>query len=131
MAGILDNVTINRLDLGAGSYETFVCPLGVGNTAHVTVAPDESFLVGDGDNFDRHNLTPELRRRIEEAIRDDPWRRTWSEWSLRNPNGGETIWKYELPKHNLWHYDRFADDKVLFFAELAAHPEMAVRTTPL
>ncbi len=130
-AGVLDNVTIDRIDLDAGTYETFICPLGVGNTAHVTVAPDETFLVGDGDNFDQHNLTPDLRRRIEAAIRDDPWRRTWSEWCLRNPNGGETIWKYELPEKNIWDYDRFADKKELCFAELAAHPEMAVRTTPL
>ncbi len=129
--GIHDNVTIDRLDLDAGSYETFVCPLGVGNTAHVMVAPDETFLVGDGDNFDQHNLTPELRQRIELAIQEDPVRRTWSEWGLRNPNGGETIWKYELPEDNLWDYDRFAGEKALFFAELAAHPEMAVRTTPL
>ncbi len=129
--GILDNVTLNRLDLDAGSYETFICPLGVGNTAHVTVAPDETFLVGDGDNFDQHNLTPELRRRLEEAIKDDPWRRAWSEWGLRNPNGGETIWKYELPENNLWDYGRFAHNQALFNAEIEAQPERGVRTTPL
>ena len=123
---------INRIDLDAGENLLFPCPVDLGWSAHVTVAPDESFLVGDGANFDRHTLPPEIRRVFErELARRDDYDVLWFRGDLERSNGGETIWKYELPEESSWDYDLWERDREKLEARIAAHPEMSVRTTPV
>jgi len=122
---------INQIDLATGINQWFICPPDTGDSMHVRVAPNERFLVGDGANFDRHNVPHALRQRIEQADETGDFGATWMRADLRRTNGGETIWKYALPSQSLWNYARHGTDAERLAADIAARPDRAVKTTPI
>lgn len=76
---------------------TYVMKNGAGQTAHIHPAPNERFVVGDGQDFGKNNQAG-----VEELLRsskvDDPW--AWKGYGSSSP--GEVIWKYELPKESFF-----------------------------
>ena len=131
---------INRIDLDTGQNEWFACLPDVGCSSHVRPAPNETFLVGDGRNFDQ-SMPDDIRAKLEAiaaALDRDDWASTWFLDDLRRcTNGGETIWKYELPSQSLWDFDTYGlwttpdKDPEVFYRDLLAHPDQAVATTPV
>ena len=123
---------INLIDLDAGRNTWFACPWQVGDTAHVTAAPNEQFLVGDGRNFDRTTLPDDVRRRLL-AAREDPEHHPldFVNIDLACTNGGETIWKYELPAETVWDDRVHGGDREQLARDVAANPDKVVRVTPV
>jgi hypothetical protein len=121
---------INRIDLDAGTNEWFFSPDGYGLSHHVTISPNEGFLVGDGLNFDRTRVSPELRRRVEAFNTEDILAIRIKD-EINQPAGGETIWQYRLPKETLRDYPLYAENPGLIGEELAQHPEKTVIATPV
>jgi hypothetical protein len=122
---------ITRIDVQPPRNEWFFCPPRTGTSHHVTVAPNERFLVGDGVNFDRAGMTAELRQRIEAIAARGDDRSTWVRGSLRHPDGAETIWKYELPEETLTDYAAYAAAGDRLHTDLETDPGRAIRVTPL
>jgi hypothetical protein len=95
------------------------------------VEPGERFLVGDGFNFDRHNMPTEVRQKLELLAAKGDMSTMWFRNDLRRTNGGETIWKYELPMETFGDYGTYAEDPERFHADLLRYPDRTVRTTPI
>jgi len=129
--GLLGTHAINRIDLEKGENTWSPCQPNIGSSVHVMVAPNERFLVGDGHNFDKYNMPADVRRRIEELAKRPEYDSFWFTGDLQRTNGGETIWKYELPAETLWNYETYDNDANRFHADLAKYPEKAVKTTPI
>ena len=126
---------ISRRDYVTGEHNWYVCRFGESNATHTTIAPDESFLVGDGFNFDCTTITPAIAQQIEEA--KQRWgAKIWCQFPsdhLRD-NGGEMIWKYDLPARSVFDYQRHWKGRGNLNVErlqedIEAHPEQAVRST--
>ncbi|MFC1452711.1 hypothetical protein ACFLSJ_05120 [Verrucomicrobiota bacterium] len=129
-SGLLGCHAINRIDLEAGTNTWFVGQKGTARSHHVYIAPDESFLVGDGMNFDRHCVSEDVRKRAESLVTDDLFG-AGIKREITLPSGGETIWKYVLPENSLWDYERFKDDPDALVATIGAEPERAIDVTPI
>lgn len=120
-AGFLGYQTISRARIETGQWESFVVPIGAGDSAHVHVAPDESFLVGDGKNWG-WNTEDEAPVSIGNGFDFD---------GVGCHSPGEVIWKFELPRETILtpdHKFRRRDD---LLAPINRHPDKAVRTTPV
>ena len=93
------------------------------------VAPDERFVVGDGTNFDRYSLSPELAER-KRKLGPDAYCPMWDcdRWMT---NGGQTIWLYELPEKSLYDEEKYANRSKALKEDIKKYPEQAVRTRPL
>lgn len=100
-SGSNDNHRINKIDLERNAFTTHECPRGTGGSAHVMVAPNERFLIGDGVELDK-NMPADLRHRIEtmdaKLLKESRGAREAQRCFLNATNGGETIWLYRLPE---------------------------------
>lgn len=94
---------INKIDLLNGTFTTYTCPLDTGLSAHVMIAPNEKFLVGDGVELDK-NMSLDLRQRVEnmdeKLLTESRGAKEAQRLYLNATNGGETIWLYHLPDEN-------------------------------
>lgn len=115
---------INRFRLEHGAWELFVVPIGLGDSAHLHVAPDESFLIGDGKNWGWNT-------EHEAAGKAGDGDNVWAFDGVGCHALGEVIWKFELPEQTILtpdHGFRRRDDLV---APVYRNPDKVVRTTPL
>ena len=117
---------ISVTDVATTQTTTYVMKNGTGQTAHVHPAPNEQFVVGDGQDFGKNNQAG-----IDELVRaskvDDPW--AWEGYSSDSP--GEVIWKYELPKESFFtdaHCGISSEDLARVIAE---NPQRSARAVPL
>jgi hypothetical protein len=115
---------INRFRFDHGAWELFVVPIGAGDSAHLHVAPDETFLIGEGKNWG-WNTEHEAAGKAGDG--DNPWAFD----GVGCHSLGEVIWKFELPQESLLmpgHGFRRRDD---LLAPVYRNPDKVVRTTPL
>ncbi len=139
---------ISRIDVDTGENRWFASLPHVGFSQHCRVAPDETFLVGDGYEFDRNTLPPEIRKEIQQRLADGRADPVWCEFYLTDnlTNGGEVIWKYELPTESVlddpkyWQdYDHMytayrhegLDGARLLDADVLQNLDKVVKTTPV
>ena len=134
-----------RIDLDTDQTRWFAGPPHTGFSQHVLIAPNEKFLVGDGYEFDRNTLPPDIRSRLEKRLADGTCDPTWCEFYLTDDltNGGEIIWKYELPEESVLDDDKYwvdydhmytkyrQEQGRLLDADVLKHPEKTVKTTPV
>ncbi|MCC6580672.1 MAG: hypothetical protein IT440_09535 [Phycisphaeraceae bacterium] len=123
---------ICRSDLDAGTVERFFCLPGIGGTYHATVAPDESFLVGEGT--DKAMIATWMRGYFKQLAETDPVmaQQPWLRDVLKL-SPGETVWKYELPPRMELDPADYpgVDGMARAVRDLQANPDMAVRTIPI
>jgi len=120
---------INRIDLDHGTIRWFPSPRGMGATAHVKVAPNERFLVGDGFCRDKSYVPPqELRKQRRRASESDGHE---LDWRIHQAHAADTIWLYELPEESLCDDQGYEHDADRFLADLERYPERTVSTTRL
>jgi hypothetical protein len=115
---------ISRFHLTRSEWESFVVPIGVGDSAHLHVAPDESFLIGDGKNWGWNT-------EHEAAGKAGDGDNVWAFDGVGCHSLGEVIWKFELPRETILrpgHGFRRRDDLV---APVFRNLDKVVRTTPL
>jgi len=117
---------ISVTDVATQRTTTHVMENGAGQTAHVHPAPNEQFVVGDGEDFGKNN-----QAEIDELVRsgkvDDPW--AWGGYGSDSP--GEVIWKYELPKESFFtdaHCGIASEDLARAIAE---NPQRSARAVPV
>jgi len=117
---------VSVTEVRARRTTTYVHANWAGRTAHIHPAPNERFVVGDGQPFGLNNQAD-----IEEVVKagdvDDPW--AFGGYGSASP--GEVIWKYELPAESF-----FRDEHChLSYDELARlieeNPGGAARAVPL
>jgi len=136
---------ISRVDLETGENRWWAGMPHTGFSQHCHISPDESFLVGDGYEFDRNTLPPEIRTELQARIDDGRADPVWCEFYLRDDltNGGEVIWKYELPEESVlddpkyWRdydhmYEAYRHENArLLDADVIQNPDKLVRATPV
>jgi len=123
--------SFNQIDLEKGTNTWFISPPSTGTSAHVLVAPNERFIVGDGVNFDRTSIPPDVRARMEERAKRGDFESMWASGDLHSADGGETIWKYTLPAETVWDPAAHVADGDRLLADAAKHPERLVEVTPV
>lgn len=106
--------------------KTWVMPRGEGLTAHVHPAPNERFVVGDGQDFGKNN-----QAEIEELVRttklDDPW--AWEGYGSSSP--GEVVWKYELPKDTFFTDEHAGWDGERMEQAIRENPDRSAKAVPV
>ncbi len=123
-AGLYGYQIISRFRLAKGAWESFVVPIGLGDSAHVHIAPDESFLLGDGKNFG-WNTEHEAAGKAGDG--DNVW--AFDGVGCHSP--GEIIWKFELPEQSLLTPDHDFHRRDDLLAPVYRNPDKVVRTTPV
>ena len=144
---------ISCIDLETGQNRWWACQPHIGLSVHIHVAPNEQFVVGEGYEFDVHNITSELKALTQQRI-DEGVSRRWASHFINGlqgnsgavatapiSNGGEVIWKYVLPEESVMDDDKYFDydqmyreyfrDPAPLDADLLREPEKTVRTTPI
>ena len=111
-------------DVFAQTHTRYVTQLGAGDSSHVCVAPDETFLVGDGRNFCRADVG-RLEGVVGHRRGDSPW--SWD--GADNDAPPETIWKYALPVESIC--DEELDSPEDFQRAVAANPDRTMAVTPV
>jgi hypothetical protein len=127
---------ISRIRPEHKEYTFFPCPLDKGSSGHVTIAPNETFLVGEGHNFDQQTMDDTSRQRIKKRLEIDGTngRSIWYANEGYYANGGETIWKYVLPSESSWDSERYTDNKEgqdRLRADLKAYPALGLHVEPI
>jgi len=126
---------VNRIDLETGENAWFSGERDVGLSDHVRVAPNEKFLVGDGRNFALNNLTPDIIEKLNKLPDGGVFMQYYGKGYMNCTNGGEIIWKYEIPSEPIWEYDwnikKFRENIDSFCKRLADNPDKALKTTPI
>ena len=113
--------TIGRFRLATRRWELFVVPIGAGDSAHVHVAPDQSFMVGDGKNWG-WNTEHEAPVQMGDGFDFD---------GVGCHSPGEVIWKFELPQESILIPDHPYHRRDDLLAPVLRHPDKVVRTTPV
>lgn len=122
---------VMRIDLDAGAYEWFATPPGSAESDHLHIAPDETFLVGDGRALDRSLADDDLRRRLEELIDAGVVDSLFGAGPLDFPNGGEVIWRYDLPSSPTWPAGSVPADPAEFARAIADRSASLVQAAPV
>ncbi len=123
-AGLYGYQTISRFRLEKGVWESFVVPIGAGDSAHVHVAPDQSCLVGGGKNWG-WNTEHEAAGKAGDG--DNPWAFD----GVGCHSLGEVIWKFELPQESILTPDHDFHRRDDLVAPVYRNPDKVVRTTPV
>ncbi len=117
---------ISVTEVATRQTTTYVMPNGAGRTAHVHPAPNEQFVIGDGQDFGKNNQAD-----IDELVRtrevDDPW--AWEGYGSDSP--GEVIWKYELPKESFFTDAHCGISSEELARTIVENPEQSARAVPL
>jgi hypothetical protein len=100
---------------------------GVGNSIHMSPAPDESFMTGDGRSFSIVDVG------LIESLGQDVSPSSPHPWDgLHNSaSATEVIWKFELPERTLWPEAREFQTEDEAHQAIAANPDHVVTTTPV
>ncbi len=109
-------------DVFEETHRRYTTQRDAGDSSHVCVAPDESFLVGDGRNFSRRDVG-----RLENVVGHRAGSSPWSWDGADNEAPPETIWKYTLPAESVC--DEEHDSPEAFQAAVAANPEKTMAVT--
>jgi hypothetical protein len=114
-------------DFEAQKASKYIGPPGMGNSIHVTVAPDETFLVGDGRCFSRCDIG--LLLSLGKPVTPDmshPW-----DGLLNSDSPSEVIWKYELPGETVWPELREFQSAEDAHRAIAENPDKVINIKPL
>ncbi len=131
---------VNRIDLDTNENVWLPCQPDEGFSQHILISPDETFMVGDGYEFDRNSLPTDVRARMERHIADGDREPRWFSFYLTPDltNGGETIFKYELPQQSILEDDRYWENYEQYMQDpeplnkiLRANREGTVTSTPI
>ncbi len=100
---------------------------GIGDSIHMTPAPDESFMTGDGRSFSIVDVG------LIESLGQDASPTSTHPWDglQRNRSATEIIWKFEPPERTLWPEVRDFQTEDEAHQAIAANPDHVVTTTPV
>ena len=115
---------IGRFRLDHGPWELFVVPIGVGDSAHLHIAPNEAFLIGDGKNWGWNT-------EHEAAGKAGDGDNVWAFDGVGCHSLGEVIWKFELPRDSILKPDHGFQRRDDLVAPVYRNPDKVVCTTPL
>lgn len=132
---------INRIDLEKGENAWFPTVPNVGYSHHALAAPDESFIIGEGYEFDYFSMPPDIRMKLYEHLEAGD---RLTKWFFHYLSGdytcpGETIYMHELPEETImknddvWHdfNENYTKDMEPFHRLLRDNRELTVEVTPV
>ena len=130
---------INRIDLDKEEHTWFPTVPNLGYSHHIFAAPDESFIIGEGYEFDYFSLPTDIRHKMYEHLEAGD---RSSRWFFRYLSGdhtcpGETIYMHELPEERImnsedaWHEfnENYTKDMEPFHKLLRDNRELTVKVT--
>jgi len=130
---------INRIDLDKGENLWFPTVPNLGYSHHIFAAPDESFIIGEGYEFDYFSMPPDIRLKMYEHLEAGD---RLSKWFFHYLSGdytcpGETIYMHELPEETImnnddvWHEfnENYTKDMEPFHKLLRDNRELTIKVT--
>ena len=114
-------------DLDSQKALKYIGPPGVGNSIHISVSPDESFIVGDGRPFSKSDIG------LIKSLSKEPDPGLVFSWDglLNSDSPSEVIWKYELPDETVWTELRDFQSEEDAYRMIAENPQNVIKITPL